>query len=234
MSSLVLPYIENLSQRNLKPLFLEHPGIIISILIGSIVVGIISGIYPAVYLSSFQPSKVLKGGAVSVNKKVNFRNILVVGQFVSAIFLIIATIFVFRQLKYMQDKDPGFVRDKMITVSLDDITYRKYDLLKTELSASPFVAGVTACRDQLGGHLDQTGVHFKGDGPKQQISSTILMVDPDYMNVYKMKLAYGRDFSHEKQANGNEYILNERLAHELLKDKPKADIGFTDRKTIRF
>jgi putative ABC transport system permease protein len=51
------------------------------------------------------------------------------------------------------------------------------------------------------------------------------MVDPDYMNVYKMKLAYGRDFSHEKQANGNEYILNERLAHELLKDKPKADIG---------
>ena len=96
---LVLPYIENLSQRNLKPIFLQHPGIIISIVIGSIVVGIISGIYPAIYLSSFQPSKVLKGGAVAVNKKVNFRNILVVGQFVSAIFLIIATIFVFRQLK---------------------------------------------------------------------------------------------------------------------------------------
>ena len=113
----------------------------------------------------------------------------------SAIFLIIATIFVFRQLKYMQDKgDPGFVRDNMITISLDDITYRKYDLLKTELSASPYVAGVTACRDQLGGHLDQTGIHFVGDGAKQQISTTILMVDPDYMNVYKMKLAYGERF----------------------------------------
>jgi len=222
---LVLPYIENLSQRNLKPIFFQHPGIIVSIMIGSIVVGIISGIYPAIYLSSFQPSKVLKGGAVAVNKKVNFRNILVVGQFVSAIFLIIATIFVFRQLNYMQHKDPGFVRDRMITISLDDITYRKYDLLKTELSASPFVSGVTACRDQLGGHLDQTGVEFKGDGPKQQLSTTILMVDPDYMNVYKMKLAYGRDFSHEKQANGKEYILNERLANEILKDKPKADIS---------
>jgi putative ABC transport system permease protein len=222
---LVLPYIENLSQRNLKPIFLQHPAIIVSIFIGSIIVGIISGIYPAIYLSSFQPSKVLKGGAVSVSKKANFRNILVVGQFVSAIFLIIATIFVFRQLNYMQQKDPGYVRDNMITISLDDITYRKYDLLKTELSASPYVSGVTACRDQLGGHLDQTGVQFKGDGPKQQISTTILMVDPDYMNVYKMKLAYGRDFSHEKQANGTEYILNERLAHELLKDKPKTDIG---------
>ncbi len=222
---LVLPYIENLSQRNLRPIFPGHPVIIISIVIGSIIVGIVSGIYPAIYLSSFQPSKVLKGGVISSNKKANFRNVLVVGQFVSAIFLIISTIFVFRQLNYMQGKDPGFVRDNMITVSLDDITYPKYDLLKTELSASPLVAGVTACRDQLGGHLDQTGVQFKGDGPLQQISSTILMVDPDYMKVYKMKLAYGRDFSHDKQANGKEFILNEKLAHELLKDKPNADIS---------
>lgn len=51
------------------------------------------------------------------------------------------------------------------------------------------------------------------------------MVDPDYMNVYKMKLAYGRNFSHDKQANGKEYILNEKLAHELLKDNPKAEIS---------
>ena len=222
---LVLPYIENLSQRNLQPLLFQHSGILLAILIGSILVGIVSGIYPAIYLSSFQPSKVLKGGAVTTNKKANFRNILVVGQFVSAIFLIISTIFVFRQLDYMQKKDPGFVRDHMITITLDDITYRKYDLLKTQLSASSLVAGVTACRDQLGGHLDQTGVEFKGDGPTQQLSTTILMVDPDYMQVYKLKLAYGKDFSHEKQANGREYILNERLASELLKDNPKADMA---------
>ncbi len=191
---LVLPYIENLSQRNLRPILYQHGSILLSILAGAIMVGIISGIYPAIYLSSFQPSKVLKGGAVDIHKKANFRNILVVGQFVSAIFLIISTIFVFRQLNYMQKKDPGFVRDHMITITLDDITYHKYDLLKTELSASPQVAGVTACRDQLGGHLDQTGIEFKGDGPKQQLSSTILMVDPDYMNVYKLKLAYGGIF----------------------------------------
>jgi putative ABC transport system permease protein len=147
---LVLPYIENLSQRNLKPILLQHPGIIVSIIVGSVLVGIVSGIYPAIYLSSFQPSKVLKGGGASAGKKATFRNILVVGQFVSAIFLIISTIFVFRQLNFMQDKDPGFVRDNMITVTLDDITYPKYDLLKTELTASPLVSGVTACRDQLG------------------------------------------------------------------------------------
>jgi len=222
---LILPYIENLSQRNLMEVFLSHPVIIVSIIIGTIFVGILSGIYPALYLSSFQPSKVLKGGTISTGKKATFRNILVVGQFVSAIFLIIATIFVFRQFNYMQQKDPGFVRDQMFTVSLDDITYRKYDLLKTELSASPLVSGVTASRDQLGGHLDQTGVDFKGDGPKRNLSSTILMVDPDYLQVYHLKLAYGMDFSRDKQANGKEYILNERLADELLKDNPKATMA---------
>ena len=127
---IVLPYIENLSQRDLKPVLLQHPLLILGIFGGMIGVGLISGLYPAFYLSSFQPSKVLKGDAITA-KKSNFRNILVVGQFVSAIFLIIATIFVLRQYHFMQNRDPGFVRDQILTFSLDQVTYRKYDLLKT-------------------------------------------------------------------------------------------------------
>jgi putative ABC transport system permease protein len=220
----VLPYIENLSQRNLSALLWAHPGILISIFAGTVVVGLISGIYPAIFLSSFQPSKVLKGSAGSGNKKSNFRNILVVGQFVSAIFLIIATIFVFRQFTYMKNQDPGFVRDQILTTQLDGITYKKYDLLKEKLLTNSLVAAVTGSQDQLGSHLDQSGIEFKGDGPKRDLTSTRLIVDPDYLNLYKIKLAYGKNFSHEKQANGKEYIINEALARELLKDYPKKDM----------
>ncbi len=219
---LILPYIDNLSQRNLRHLFLLHPGLLIAVLIGTIGVGLISGFYPALYLSSFQPSKVLKGCVLTGNKKGTFRNILVVGQFVSAIFLIIATIFVFRQFSYMQHQDPGFVRDQIVTIPLDGLTSRKYDLLKEQLSANSLVTGVTGAQDQLGSHLDQSGVEFRGVGPLRQLTSTRLIVDPDYLSLYKIKLAFGQNFSREKQANGREYIINEALAKELLRDYPKA------------
>jgi putative ABC transport system permease protein len=218
---IVLPYIENLSQRNLKSLLWEHPVLWISILFGTVTVGLISGIYPAIYLSSFQPSKVLKGSAGTGNKKSNFRNILVVGQFVSAIFLIISTIFVLRQFNYMKNQDPGFVREQIVTIPLDGITYKKYDLLKEKLLSNTLVSAVTGAQDQLGSHLDQSGIEFQGDGPKRDLTSTRLIVDPDYLNLYKIKLAYGSNFSHEKQAGGKEYIINEALARELLKDYPK-------------
>jgi len=230
----VLPYIENLSQRNLKSLLWEHTGLLAAVFAGTVVVGLISGIYPAIYLSSFQPTKVLKGSAGTVSKKSNFRNVLVVGQFVSAIFLIIATIFVFRQFNYMKNQDPGFVRDQVITIPLDEMTYRKYGLLKEKLLTNSLVSMVTDAQDQLGSHLDQSGIQFIGDGPKRELTSTRLIVDPDYLNLYKIKLSYGSNFSHEKQANGKEYIINEALAKELLKDHPKKQIPWLLGKNFGF
>ena len=64
-------------------------------------------------------------------------------------------------------------------------------------------------------------MNLQGDGPKRDLTSTRLIVDADYLNLYKIKLAYGNNFSQEKQANGKEYIINEALAKELLKDNPK-------------
>ncbi len=223
---LALPYINNLSQRQLSlPLSFAN-STLWYIVAGTALVGIISGLYPAAYLSSFQPVKVLKGAIQTGKNKGMLRNVLVVSQFASAIFLMIATIFVVRQLNFMQDKDPGFNRDQVVTIPLDGITYKKYDLLRKELLTDNLITGVTAAQDQLGSHLDQSGVHFKGDGPKRDLAVTQLVVDPGYLDLYKIKLAMGSNFSKEKSLANRQYIVNEALAKELLKDYPKKNMDW--------
>ena len=226
MLSIVLPYIDRLSGRDLSPIFFLHPGLLVAVLIATILLGLLSGLYPAIYLSSFQPVKVLKSGGDTGKSKSTFRNILVVGQFSSAIFLIIATILVFRQLNYMQQQDPGFDRDQVVTIPLHGITSRKYDLLKEELSANPLVAGVTGAWYQLGSQLTQLGIGFwPANGPMRVVTPTGMFVDPDYLSFYKIQLAAGRNFSREKSANGREFIVNETLGRDLLKDQPGAPLS---------
>ncbi|WP_203234967.1 ABC transporter permease [Mucilaginibacter terrigena] len=220
---LALPYVNNLSLRDISLPVFSKPSFLLIILASTVMVGVISGIYPALFLSSFQPVKVLKGSVDTGKNKGTLRNILVVGQFTSAVFLMIATVFVVKQLKFMQEKDPGFTRDQVVTIPLDRISGQKYQVFKQALLGNTLVAGVTASQDQLGSHLDQSGVDFKyNDSPIRNLAATQLIVDDDYLKVYDIKMAKGKNFSPEKSANGREYIINEAMAKELLKDHPKA------------
>ncbi|MDP4284197.1 MAG: ABC transporter permease [Bacteroidota bacterium] len=221
-----LPAVNHLSQRELTfPLFTNWK-LFLSIVLGSVVLGVITGIYPAVYLSSFRPVKVLKGSVQTGRNKSMLRNVLVVGQFASAIFLIIATTFALKQLYYMKNRPTGFDREQVVNVRLQNRTSDKYDILKKDLLQNTLVTGVTASQDILGSHLDQSGIQFKGNGPIRHLTSTRLIVDPDYLKLYKIPLVAGRNFSSDKSANGKEYIINEMLAKELLKDdSSKSDIS---------
>jgi putative ABC transport system permease protein len=220
---LFLPYVNSLSQRDLR--LFAHPTFLLWVLGGSLLVGILSGLYPAAYLSSFRPVIVLKGAIQTGRNKGNLRNILVVSQFASAIFLIIATLFAGRQLNYMRDLDPGFNREQIVTIPLNGLNSRHYNDFKEDLLQSSLFSGVTAAQDQLGSHLDQSGVEFKGDGPLRELATTRLIVDPDYLNLYQIPLVAGNNFSKDKASLGREYIINQALAKELLKDNPKAPLS---------
>jgi putative ABC transport system permease protein len=216
-----LLYVDALSRRHLEIVLWQNSWIIVVVILGTIAVGLVSGLYPAAYLSSFQPVKVLKGLPQLGKNKGLLRNVLVVGQFASAIFLIISTIFVLRQLSFMRQKDPGFERDQVVNVKLDRVTSGKYDVLKQTLQKNAAISGVTGAQDILGSHLDQSGVGFMGSGPVRELGTTQLIVDPDYLRLYKIKLVAGRDFSPGMRDSGagREYIVNEALADELLKDE---------------
>lgn len=219
---LFLPYVIDLSNRNLRMPLFGDPWLLLTVVTGAVVVGCISGLYPAAYLSSFQPSRVLKGSPQIGRNKGTFRNFLVVGQFTGAIFLIIATAFAVKQLRYMQSRDPGFDRDQIMIIPLNSKTYQKYDALKQEMLGNTLVTAVTASQQRLGNNLHQTAIHFYGDTAMRELTSSQVIVDPDYLSLYKIPLIAGSNFTKEEKDNGRNYIINETLARELLKDHPNA------------
>ena len=217
---LILPWARQLSQRELPfPLFSDFrlAGLLLA---GAIFIGVLSGFYPAVYLSGFRPVTVLKGTVQWSGNSSRFRNMLVVLQFSSAIFLMINALFVLSQLRFMEKRDPGFQRSQVIDVALNGNTFRTYDVIKKELLRNNLVSEVTAAQDILGSHLDQSGIEFKGDGPLRHFGATRLIVDPDYLKLYNIPVIEGHDFSGDPATNGKQYIINETLARELLSEEP--------------
>ncbi len=219
---LVLPWVGDFSDRALKlPLF-TNPYVLPGLIAATLLVGVLAGLYPAGYLASFEPVKVLKGSPKVGRNKGTLRNVLVVVQFSAAVFLIIATIFALKQLRFMQTRDRGFNGEQVMLIRLDNETNGKYESLKQELSSNSLVGGVTASQQRLGNNIHQTGVgFFSGNGPKRELTSSAVVVDKDYLRVYKIPIITGSNFSTDPGANGREYVINETLAKELLKDDKK-------------
>lgn len=222
---LLLPFVVELSQRPLRlPLFTD-PWLLLVIPGGAVFIGVLAGLYPAAYLSSFKPVKVLKGSIQVGKNKGMLRNILVVGQFTGAICLIIATVFVLQQLRFMQKKDPGFTREQIVLIPLNFASNPKYHSIKQELQGSTLIAGVTGSGQRLGNNLHQNGMVFRGNGPERRVTSSLVIVDPDFLTLYNIRMIAGRNFSNDYSDNGKSYIINESMARELLKDHPKAPIS---------
>jgi putative ABC transport system permease protein len=219
---LVLPFMADFSERELDFAIFSNPILLFTVLSGTMLIGILSGLYPAAFLSAFEPITVLKG-TLRIGKS-NFRSALVIAQFTSAVFLIIATGFAVKQLHYMQEKDPGFEKGQVVVIPLNFQSEPKYQAIKQEFLSSSFVEAVTGSHQRLGNNFHQTGVTFKGNGPDKSIASSQVVVDPDYLSLYKIKIIAGRNFRDDASDVGKTYIVNESLAKELLKDEPNRNI----------
>lgn len=219
---LVLPPMADFSERDLGFPIFTNPALLCTILSGTVVIGVLSGLYPAAFLSSFDPITVLKG-TLRIGKS-SFRSALVVAQFTSAVFLIIATSFAVKQLRFMQQKDPGFEKGQVVIIPLDFRSEPKYQSIKEEFLANSFVEAVTGSHQRLGNNFHQTGVTYRGEGPDKRIASSQVVVDPDYLSLYKIKILAGRNFRDDASDVGKTYIVNESLAKELIKDQPNPNV----------
>jgi putative ABC transport system permease protein len=218
----LLPVFNNLSGKELA----ITPHILLwlvpSLLVFILVIGCLAGSYPALYLSSFQPIEVLKGKLAAGFKNSMLRNILVVGQFVISIGLIIGTLVIYNQLKYIENKDIGFNREHVLTVWDTWTLGDKAKTFKQDIKKLSGVQSVT-----LTGFLPTDGANnnssvFKDPvlDPKQAVQTSTWYVDEDYIPTLGMKIIAGRNFSKQMASDSVALIVNEAAAKLLAFSNP--------------
>jgi putative ABC transport system permease protein len=187
------------------------------ILVG-LATGFIAGIYPSFYLSSLKPVLVLKGETISGRKNGMLRKILVVVQFSLSVFIALGAIFMYLQLRFMQEKELGFDKENLVSIPMSNNIKKKYYSLKKELQKEPLIAGVTAATwNPTAIYSNSGGADWDGKDPKQDVLIGDNAVDYDYLKTLKMKLVAGRDFSPDfhgdkaTDSTGN-YLVNEEVA----------------------
>ncbi|HUF09062.1 MAG TPA: ABC transporter permease [Rhodothermales bacterium] len=181
-----------------------------------IVVSLLAGAYPAVFLSRFQPVAVLRR-SVGGSWRSGIRSLLVVTQFAISIVLIIGMGVVLRQVSYVQNKDLGFEKDHLIVLPVAPEMQTDFERYRRQLASSPAIESVTASRLVPSRALvDHVGVQAEVNGEMRHASLALNPVDHDFLDVYGMELAAGRSFSKEIASDSTEaFIINEAAA-ELL------------------
>lgn len=215
--TILMPEFNNLSGKNLNFNLIENPVIFIEILALALLTGFLSGSFPAFYLSSFIPVRVLKGStAKNGRQKGMLRKVLVVIQFFIAIFMIIGTIVVSSQIRYMKNKDLGFNKDNLVTLEIQDTTFRKkIETFKQELLNNPNVISVTN-NAGIPGRINWIQV-LKFEQGDQMEDHTIMLTqcDYDYAKTLGLEFTAGRDFDKNMGTDATEaVIINEAAAKE--------------------
>lgn len=208
--------LSNIIDRELSMGLYFEPMNLVVILSVTILIGLLSGFYPALFMSSYSAVKALKGDVSKGNKSV-FRNGLVVFQYAIAIAIIIGTSLATKQLNFMQNKDLGFEKEMIVAIDMFGDTNEKYDLLKSELNNQSNVLSVTASTQRLGNNLHQTGMRYMADTAVISASSSFVVVETNFLDFYEIEILEGRGLSDEFAMDkaGNSFVVNETLAKEL-------------------
>jgi putative ABC transport system permease protein len=183
--------------------------------------GIIAGSYPAFFLSSFKPVKVLKGMFVPAKTLVTPRKILVVSQFTFAIILIIGTIIIRKQIDYAQDRQAGYNKNNLVFHYLKGDLDKNYMLIKQELLSSGIATSVTKTSAPLTeGWSNTWGITWPGKDPNDKTIFDRYVADDGIVKTAGMQLVMGRDFDLDQfTTDSTAVIINESaLKHMKLKD----------------
>lgn len=228
LAAYLLPLFNRLLAQPIELNLITNYGLIAVMFLIAILVGGLSGLYPAVFLSSVTPMKAMAGDLVKNFKQgTSLRNILVIGQFTAAIVLIVSSLVVYQQLRFIQTKKLGFNQNQVLYVPyyFDEIG-QNTERIRNELLRHPQIGKVSITKNLPVNTNDQGSVNqWEGNEGEQSFYCYRNYVDYDYVDLFEMELVAGRNFSLDFPTDSTQsYLLNES-AVAAMGWTPEAAIG---------
>lgn len=223
-TQLSLPFFNELADKRMTILW-KNPVLWVLLAGFTLFTGVISGSYPAFYLSAFKPVKVLKGAISGGRFSGLSRKVLVVVQFTVSVTLIIGTAVVFQQIQFAKDRMAGFSRDGLITVYLNTPELRKNaDVIKNELLQKRVIENMALSSMSPAHFSNNNGIDWRGKDPAFVIFFRNVSVTPDFGKTIGWTMKAGRDFSSDLPGDSSAMIVNEKAAEIMGFEDPIGEI----------
>jgi putative ABC transport system permease protein len=207
---LILPVFNSLQGKEMSLLATGNLFIYIILLLVAVMSGIVSGSYPAFFLSAFQPVKVLKKDLTRGRKGSIFRTVLVVSQFSVSVLLVILTIVAYRQMLHIRNAELGFSRNQIIHIQMNDDLRASYKTFKDRLLRNPRILNVTSASAPPHLLFNVNDFEWEGMESDEEVELNFLYVDHDYAETFDLEIVAGRDFSEDYPTDDPEaYVVNE-------------------------
>jgi putative ABC transport system permease protein len=219
---LALPIFNSLSEKSLSIHYLENPFILIGLFSIGLLVGIISGSYPALYLSGFRPISILKGYSKRVGYSgrtaVSLRKVLVVGQFIVSLVLLICISVIFNQLNFLKNKELGLNKEQVIFFPMMGNVGQQFGAFKEELILNKDILAVSVIGGSVPGSEDGIANAFIAEGipPESPKWFGMMAAVHDIVEVMGLEIIAGRQFSEDFPSDPEEaFVINETALQEL-------------------
>jgi putative ABC transport system permease protein len=222
---LLLPLFNNMLQTNLSVGYFSRWYVIPGLLFLALMIGFFSGSYPAWFLASYMPVKVLYGKMKAGGSNRLIRSTLVVFQFFFTIALILSSLVIYKQIRYMLNKDMGFNKEQLLVIRRADALQKKIKSFKEAVANIPDVISITNSTTVPGFPNSNNGFQIEGRPAEEAYLMWVSWVDYEFFDTYKLTLKEGREFSHDFPSDTAGMILNEEAVRRFR---------LTDPFTIRF
>lgn len=215
LTEILKPFFNTMVGKELSIGYIDKPQILLIFLAGTIVIGLLSGVYPAMILSRYKPVKTLKS-ELTIGKRGNiFKQSLLIIQICVALVLIIGAMIISKQIDYMKTKDIGFDNSNLIYFRSNDFINKKYDLFKERLLQNSNIKNVSRAGNEFG---DPLHITMNEEINGKEISFQAMVADPDFVETMGLQIVNGRKYEWDKASDVGAMLINETAAKKFGAD----------------